>query len=118
MTPDVTELLERAKAKENALTELSSKISREGLVVRGSTITSGAAMIAELRHALTRTAHSRAPVQSEDTAAARRMVDAYNVLRGALAWFDSHSVEQKLGHLPQWAVMARELSPDTRPAHE
>lgn len=41
--------------------------------------------------------------------AEQRMVDGYNRLRDALSWFDSHEVEKKLGHLPQWVVMAREL---------
>jgi hypothetical protein len=36
-------------------------------------------------------------------------VDGYNILRDAVVWFDSHEVEKKLGHLPQWMVTAREL---------
>lgn len=38
-----------------------------------------------------------------------RIVDGYNILRDAVVWFDSHEVEKKLGHLPQWMVTAREL---------
>jgi hypothetical protein len=39
----------------------------------------------------------------------QRMTDGYNLLRDALVWFDSHEVEQKLGHVPQWVAMARAL---------
>ncbi len=46
---------------------------------------------------------------AEDRKANERMVAGYNLLRDALAWFDSHSVEEKLGHLPQWVDMARQL---------
>lgn len=42
--------------------------------------------------------------------AQQRMVDGYNLLRDALAWFSSHEVEKKLGHLPQWVAMGRELT--------
>ena len=34
---------------------------------------------------------------------------AQMLLRDALSWFDSHEVEEKLGHLPQWVNMARRL---------
>lgn len=47
---------------------------------------------------------------AEDRKANERMVEGYNILRGALVWFDSHEVEGKLGHLPQWVVMGRELT--------
>jgi hypothetical protein len=40
------------------------------------------------------------------------MTNSYNLLRDALSWFTSHEVEKKLGHLPQWVVMGRELLPD------
>lgn len=39
-----------------------------------------------------------------------KMTEGYNRLRDALIWFDSHEVEKKLGHLPQWVVMGRELT--------
>lgn len=38
-----------------------------------------------------------------------RHTEGYNILRAALAWFSSHSAESKLGHLPQWVTMGREL---------
>jgi hypothetical protein len=44
------------------------------------------------------------------------MTNSYNLLRDALSWFSSHEVEKKLGHLPQWVVMARELLPDSQAA--
>jgi hypothetical protein len=40
----------------------------------------------------------------------------FNLLRDALAWFDSHEVEQKLGHMPWWVKMARERSASVFPA--
>jgi len=39
-----------------------------------------------------------------------RMTIGYNLLRDALVWFSSHEVEKKLGHLPQWVAMGRELT--------
>lgn len=45
--------------------------------------------------------------EAEDRKAQQRMVDGYNTLRDALSWFDSHEVEEKLKHLPQWVVTAR-----------
>jgi hypothetical protein len=46
-----------------------------------------------------------------------RMVEGYNLLRDALVWFESHEVEKKLGHLPQWVDMAKKLiSSDKRSA--
>lgn len=41
-----------------------------------------------------------------------RVSGSFNLLRDALTWFTSHEVEKKLGHLPQWVVMGRELLPD------
>jgi hypothetical protein len=46
---------------------------------------------------------------AEDRKAQARMVDGYNLLRGALDWFNAHEVEIQLGHIPQWVTMAREL---------
>lgn len=46
---------------------------------------------------------------AEDRKAQQRMVDGYNTLRDALSWFDSHEVEAKLGHMPQWVVTARDI---------
>lgn len=40
----------------------------------------------------------------------QKMTDGYNILRSALAWFDSHEVEAKLGHLPQWVDDGRKLT--------
>lgn len=36
-----------------------------------------------------------------------RMVNFYNLMRDAVAWADSHEVEHKLGHTPQWLISAR-----------
>lgn len=52
---------------------------------------------------------------SIESAAMERMTDGYNILRSALAWFDSHEVEARLKHLPQWAADARELIARPRP---
>lgn len=41
--------------------------------------------------------------------ATKRHTDGYNIMRDALSWFEAHDVEKKLGHLPQWVVMAREV---------
>lgn len=48
--------------------------------------------------------------QSEERKAIEKMTEGYNRLRDALIWFDSHEVEKKLGHLPQWVVMGRVLT--------
>lgn len=31
-----------------------------------------------------------------------------NLLRDALSWFDSHEVERRLDHTPEWVVTARQ----------
>lgn len=49
------------------------------------------------------------PMYSE-AKAVEKMTEGYNRLRDALIWFDSHEVEKKLGHLPQWVVMGRNLT--------
>lgn len=49
-------------------------------------------------------------MEIEERKALQRMTDGYNILRGALVWFDSHDVEKKLDHLPQWVAMGRELT--------
>jgi hypothetical protein len=49
-------------------------------------------------------------VAAKERNANAKMVDGYNLLRDALVWFESHSVEEKLGHLPQWVEMARHLT--------
>lgn len=49
-------------------------------------------------------------VRSEEKKTHDRMVDGYNIMCAALAWFSSHSVEEKLGHVPQWVTMGRELT--------
>jgi hypothetical protein len=46
---------------------------------------------------------------SQEEPGTKVMTDGYNRLRDALDWFTSHEVEKKLGHLPQWVIMAREL---------
>ncbi len=48
---------------------------------------------------------------AEDDRGITKMTRGYNLLRDALAWFSSHEVEKKLGHLPQWVDMARDLIP-------
>ena len=45
--------------------------------------------------------------EAEERKAVAKMTDGYNCLRDALVWFDTHDVEIKLGHLPQWVVAAR-----------
>lgn len=47
---------------------------------------------------------------AESRKAQDRMVDGYNLLRDALAWFDAEEVEKNLGHLPQWVPKARYLT--------
>ena len=47
--------------------------------------------------------------QPDDGAEIQKMTDGYNAMRDALSWFDSHEVETKLGHLPQWVVTGREI---------
>lgn len=51
--------------------------------------------------------------QSEIT---KRQIDGYNVMLDALSWFEAHEVEKKLGHLPQWVPMAREIRDTARSA--
>lgn len=48
--------------------------------------------------------------ETQDRKARERMVEGYNLLRGALAWFDSHEVEKELGHVPQWVESGRRLT--------
>jgi hypothetical protein len=48
--------------------------------------------------------------EREDRKAVEKMTEGYSRLRDALIWFDAHEVEKKLGHLPQWVVMGRELT--------
>lgn len=48
--------------------------------------------------------------EQEERKAAEKMTAGYNLLRDALIWFDSHDVEKKLGHLPQWVAIGRELT--------
>lgn len=48
--------------------------------------------------------------EAQECKAFLKMTEGYNRLRDALVWFDAHEVEKRLGHLPQWVALGRELT--------
>jgi len=37
-----------------------------------------------------------------------RLRQSDRLIRDALSWFESHKIEEKIGHVPQWAAIARQ----------